>query len=61
MLLNWPGLYPSMKIRNGQGKWILKEILKKYVPKKYTERPKMGFGIPLGNWLRDELKDGEKI
>ena len=59
--LAW-SLPTSMKIRNGQGKWILKEILKKYVPKKYTERPKMGFGIPLGNWLRDELKDwGEDL
>jgi asparagine synthase (glutamine-hydrolysing) len=47
----------SMKIRNKDGKWILKQILNKYIPKEYTERPKMGFGIPLGDWLRDELKD----
>ena len=47
----------SMKIKNNQGKWILKQILNKYVPEKYTDRPKMGFGIPLGDWLRDELKD----
>ena len=33
------------------------KILNKYVPKEYTDRPKMGFGIPLGDWLRDELKD----
>ena len=47
----------SMKIKNNQGKWIKKQILNKYVPEKYTDRPKMGFGIPLGDWLRDELKD----
>lgn len=47
----------NMKIRNKEGKWILKQILNKYIPRKYTERPKMGFGIPLGDWLRDKLKD----
>ena len=54
--LAW-SLPTSMKIKNKEGKWILKKILNKYVPKEYTHRPKMGFGIPLGNWLRDELKD----
>ncbi len=47
----------SMKIKNKEGKWILKEVLTKYIPKKYFDRPKMGFGIPLGDWLRDELKE----
>ena len=47
----------NMKIRNKEGKWILKQILNKYIPRNYTERPKMGFGIPLGDWLRDKLKD----
>lgn len=47
----------NMKIKNNDGKWILKEILKKYVPKNLTERPKMGFGIPLAEWLRNELKE----
>ena len=47
----------NMKIRNNEGKWILKQILNKYVPRDLTERPKMGFGIPLGDWLRDKLKD----
>ena len=41
-----------MKIRNNEGKWILKQILNKYVPRELTERPKMGFGIPLGDWLK---------
>lgn len=45
------------KIRNKQGKWILREILKRYVPETLFERPKMGFGIPLEDWLRNELKD----
>jgi asparagine synthase (glutamine-hydrolysing) len=59
--LAW-SLPTSMKIKDGKGKWILREILKKYVPQKYTERPKMGFGIPLGDWLREELKDwGEEL
>ena len=47
----------SLKLRNGQGKWILRQILNKYVPKNLTERPKMGFGIPLDAWLRGPLRD----
>ena len=46
-----------LKNKNGQGKWILKEILKRYVPKDLSERPKMGFGVPIGIWLRGSLKD----
>lgn len=44
------------KIYKGQGKVILKKLLAKYVPEGLTNRPKMGFGVPLGRWLAGELK-----
>ena len=47
----------SLKYKNGIGKWILKEILNKYIPKNLTKRPKMGFEIPLDYWLRGPLKE----
>ncbi|MBI1867941.1 MAG: asparagine synthase (glutamine-hydrolyzing) [Methylocystis sp.] len=47
----------SMKIRNGTGKWALRQILYKYVPREMIERPKVGFGIPIGRWLRGPLKN----
>ncbi|MBI3181712.1 MAG: asparagine synthase (glutamine-hydrolyzing) [Myxococcales bacterium] len=47
----------SMKIRGQSGKWLLRTLLHRYVPKGLLDRPKLGFGIPLGRWLRNELRD----
>ncbi|MFZ5950604.1 MAG: asparagine synthase (glutamine-hydrolyzing) [Candidatus Rifleibacteriota bacterium] len=45
------------KVCNGKGKLLLRRILENYLPKNLFERPKMGFGIPIGDWLRNDLKD----
>jgi asparagine synthase (glutamine-hydrolysing) len=45
-----------MKVRNGQGKWALRQILYRHVPRDLIERPKTGFGIPVGEWLRGSLR-----
>ncbi len=46
-----------IKIKNGTGKWPLKKILSKYVPENLVDRPKTGFSIPLGKWLKGPLRD----
>lgn len=46
----------ALKIRGGQGKWPLRQVLYRHVPRALIERPKSGFALPLGDWLRGPLR-----
>jgi asparagine synthase (glutamine-hydrolysing) len=47
---------PAMKVREGRGKWLLRQVLYQHVPAALVDRPKSGFSIPLDEWLRGPLK-----
>lgn len=47
----------GLKIRRGRKKWLLRQLLYRYVPRATVERPKMGFGIPIESWLRGPLRE----
>lgn len=57
-IIEWAAQLPSdYKFHDGQTKYILKQIVHKYIPKEVMERPKMGFSIPIESWLKNELRD----
>lgn len=57
-IIEWAARLPSdYKYRNGKKKYILREIVHKYLPKEMMDRPKMGFAIPIESWLVNELKE----
>jgi asparagine synthase (glutamine-hydrolysing) len=57
-LVEWSWRLPlSLKIRAGQGKWLLRQLLYRFVPQPLVDRPKTPFGVPLDRWLRGPLRE----
>ena len=57
-LVEWAWTLPfAMRVRAGVTKWILRQVLYRYVPAALVERPKAGFGVPLDHWFRGPLRD----
>jgi len=57
-IIEYVAQLPSdFKMDNNQTKVVLKDIVHKYIPKEIMDRPKMGFGVPISEWFKDELKD----
>jgi asparagine synthase (glutamine-hydrolysing) len=57
-IIDWVARLPiHLKINNGNKKYLLKEIVHKYIPKSIMDRPKMGFGLPIEYWFKKELNE----
>lgn len=57
-IAEWAWTLPfDLKVRQGRSKWLLRQVLFRYVPPALVERPKAGFSVPLGHWLRGPLRD----
>ena len=57
-IIEWAATLPNdYKYRNGDKKHIVKEIVHQYIPKEMMDRPKMGFAIPIANWMTNDLRD----
>jgi asparagine synthase (glutamine-hydrolysing) len=51
------GVPDDVLVRSGRGKWVLREVLRRYVPDELVDRPKLGFDPPVGAWLRGPLRE----